>query len=58
MLAEGFKDIPKILETPYVTKTDEDKERIYPPYRYEIEMIQSQKFDSTLIDRIRKEKRV
>jgi deoxyribonuclease-4 len=34
-----FKDIPKILETPYVTKDDESKEKIYPPYKYEIDMI-------------------
>ena len=29
---ERIKNIPKILETPYVVKTDDDKERIYPPY--------------------------
>ena len=33
---ERIKNIPKILETPYVGKTDDDKERIYPPYKYEI----------------------
>ena len=43
---ERLKDIPKILETPYV-----DKE--YPPYKHEIEMIKSQKFDENLIEKIK-----
>ena len=36
-------NIPKILETPYIDKT-------YPPYKYEIEMIKSKKFNENLID--------
>ena len=36
-------NIPKILETPYIDKT-------YPPYKYEIEMIKSKKFNKNLID--------
>ena len=48
-----FKDIPKILETPYVTKDDEAKEKIYPPYKYEIDMIRKKEFDAKLIDKIR-----
>ena len=36
---EAFKDIPKILETPYV---GEDKKNKKPPYRFEIEMLKSQ----------------
>ena len=36
-------NIPKILETPYIDKT-------YPPYKYEIEMIRSKKFNDNLID--------
>lgn len=36
-------NIPKILETPYIDKT-------YPPYKYEIEMIRSKKFNENLID--------
>ncbi len=51
---EKLKDIPKILETPYVTETDDSKERVYPPYKYEIEMIRNKKFDNNLIDKIRK----
>ena len=50
---ERLKDIPKILETPYVTIDDNSKEKIYPPYKYEIEMIRNKKFDDNLIDKIR-----
>ena len=50
---ERLKDIPKILETPYVTKDDESKEKIYPPYKYEIEMIRNKTFDEKLITKIR-----
>ena len=50
---ERLKDIPKILETPYVAKIDNPKEKIYPPYKYEIEMIRNKKFDSNLIENIR-----
>ena len=45
---ERLENIPKILETPYV-------DREYPPYKYEIEMIKNKKFDSELIDKIRKQ---
>lgn len=50
---ERIKNIPKILETPYVGKTDDDKERIYPPYKYEIEMIRNKKIDTSLLEKIR-----
>jgi deoxyribonuclease-4 len=53
---ERFKDIPKILETPYVTENDEAKEKIYPPYKYEIAMIRNKKFDSELLNKIRNDK--
>lgn len=46
-------DIPKILETPYVTESDSSSKRLYPPYKYEIDMIKSKKFDSDMIDKIR-----
>lgn len=39
---DTFKDIPKILETPYV---GEDKKNKKPPYKLEIEMLKQQKFD-------------
>ena len=51
-----FKDIPKILETPYVTKDDESKEKIYPPYKYEIYMIKNKAFNENLLDDIRNNK--
>lgn len=50
---DKLKNIPKILETPYVTKDDNSKEREYPPYKYEIEMIKSKMFDKDLITKIR-----
>ncbi len=49
-----FKDIPKILETPYVTKTPDSKERVYPPYKEEIKMFRTQTFDPQIIEKIRK----
>lgn len=50
-----LENIPKILETPYVTQDDDSKERLYPPYKFEIEMIKNKKYDSNLIVNIRKE---
>ena len=50
-----LKNIPKILETPYVTKEDNSKERLYPPYRYEIDMIKSKIFNNNMIEDIRKD---
>ncbi len=48
-----LKDIPKILETPYIGEYDEDKERIYPPYKFEIEMLKKGEFNSSLFRDIR-----
>ena len=48
-----LKDVPKILETPYVTVDDNSKARTYPPYKFEIEMILNKKFNSNLINDIR-----
>jgi len=42
---EKIKDIPKILETPYVDN--------YPPYKYEIEMIKNKKFNENLLEDIK-----
>ena len=50
---ERFASIPKILETPYVSPIDNEKEKIYPPYKYEIAMIRNKKFDNKLLDKIR-----
>ena len=48
-------NIPKILETPYIGKTDESKEKIYPPYKYEIEMLINKKYIDNYLDLIRQE---
>ncbi|MDD2181530.1 MAG: deoxyribonuclease IV [Bacilli bacterium] len=48
-----LKDVPKILETPYVTVNDESKERLYPPYKFEIEMIKNRVENPNLIEDIR-----
>lgn len=53
---DKLRDVPKILETPYVTRDDTSKEREYAPYKYEIEMIRNRLFDSDLINKIRNEK--
>ena len=45
---ERLENVPKILETPYVDRT-------YAPYKYEIEMIRSKKFDENLLDKIREQ---
>ncbi|WP_374721674.1 deoxyribonuclease IV [Peribacillus tepidiphilus] len=44
-----LKDVPKILETPYV---GEDKKNKKPPYKFEIEMLRNRKFDENLLDKI------
>ena len=44
---DRLKDIPKILETPYV----ED----YPPYKYEIDMIRKREFNENLFEDIKKQ---
>ena len=44
---DKLKDVPKILETPYVG--DDTK---YPPYLFEIEMIRSKKFNDNLVNDI------
>lgn len=44
-----FKDLPKILETPYV---GEQKNNRKPPYKFEIEMIKAGKFDPQLKEKI------
>lgn len=46
---EVFKDIPKILETPYV---GEDKKNKKPPYKFEIDMIKNGHFDDNLLTKI------
>ena len=50
---ERLKELPFILETPYIGDEDDSKERIYPPYKFEIEMIRNKSFDSLFKDKIR-----
>ncbi len=49
---EKLKDVPKILETPYVGHTWEDKERLFPPYFFEIKMIREKKWNEKLLEDI------
>ena len=55
---DKLTNVPKILETPYVTRDDNSKEREYPPYKYEIEMIRTKVFNNKLIYEIRNEKKI
>lgn len=50
---ERLENTPKILETPYIGDTDDSKERIYPPYKYEIEMIRKKEFNKNFLNDIR-----
>lgn len=50
---EKLANIPKILETPYIGECDDDKNRLYPPYKFEIEMIRNKKFDKDVFNKIR-----
>lgn len=48
-----LKGIPKILETPYISEEDTSTSRIYPPYKFEIDMIKKRKMNHNLIKEIR-----
>lgn len=50
---EKLINIPKILETPYLTKDENSKEKIIPPYKWEIKMIKNKKFNQNLLNEIR-----
>ena len=50
-----FENIPKILETPYIGETDDAKERLYPPYKYEIEMLRNKTYNKDYFDLIRED---
>ena len=45
--------VPKILETPYIGDSDNSKDRLYPPYKFEIEMIKNKKQNPKLLEDIR-----
>ncbi|MCA1058032.1 deoxyribonuclease IV [Rossellomorea aquimaris] len=44
-----LKEVPKILETPYV---GEDKKNKKPPYKFEIDMLRNQTFDEEVLTKI------
>ena len=46
---EKLKGVPKILETPYITNGIDEKNKIYAPYKFEIEMIKNKKMNTNLI---------
>lgn len=48
-----LENVPKILETPYVSISDEDTTKAYPPYKFEIEMIKDKKLNEELFKKIR-----
>ena len=50
---EKIKNVPKILETPYVSKNDLEKELSIPPYKFEIDMIKKGSFNENLIQDLR-----
>lgn len=52
---ERLENIPKILETPYTGNNPEEKDRFYPPYKYEIQMIRDKKFNENLFEDIKGE---
>lgn len=50
---DKLANVPKILETPYVSSSDDKKQRVYPPYKFEIEMIRKKAFNDNLLNDIR-----
>lgn len=51
MYHEDFKDVPKILETPYVSVGEDSKDKV-PPYKQEIEMFKKGEFNPQNLERI------
>ena len=49
---EKLKGVPKILETPYITNGIDEKNKIYAPYKFEIEMIKNKKMNKNLLNDI------
>lgn len=50
---KDFVEIPKILESPYVTEADDVAQKTLPPYLQEIRMLREEKFHADLIAEIR-----
>lgn len=51
--AADFSEIPKILETPYITLTPDSKERAIAPYKEEIAMLRAETFEPRLYEIVR-----
>ena len=49
---DKLKNVSKILETPYVSIAG-GKDRTYPPYKFEIEMIRNKQYEDNFIEKIR-----
>ena len=49
-----FENVPKILETPWIP-SEANPKKSYAPYKYEIEMLRSGKFDPDMKTRILKD---
>ena len=49
---EKLKDVPKILETPYISVSG-GKDRTYAPYKFEIDMIRKKVFNNNLLEDVR-----
>lgn len=50
---DKIKNVPKILETPYIGNSDDSKDRSFPPYKFEIEMIKNKEMNNNLLNDIR-----
>jgi len=50
---KDFAEVPKILESPYVTVSDDVVQKTLPPYLQEIRMLKEGKFHADLISEIR-----
>ena len=50
---KDFLDVPKILETPYVTASENETQKTLPPYLQEIRMLREGSFDSDILQKIR-----
>ena len=46
-----FKDVPKILETPWISSPTKEK-KSYAPYKFEIEMLKNNSFDTDVQNKI------
>ena len=48
-----LENVVKILETPYTGENKDDENRIYPAYKFEIEMIRNKKFNENLYEDVK-----